>query len=64
MTPHMKYDAAANAAYIRLSSAKVLDSEEVSPGVAFDFDEAGHIVGIELLDAKTQLSRELLSPAA
>jgi uncharacterized protein YuzE len=64
MTPHVKYDAAANAAYIRLSSAKVLDSEEVSPGVVFDFDAEGHIVGIELLDAKTQLSEELLSPAA
>jgi uncharacterized protein YuzE len=64
MTPHMKYDAAANAAYIRLSNARVLDSEEISPGVVFDFDAEGHIVGIELLDAKTQLSKELLSPAA
>jgi uncharacterized protein YuzE len=63
-TPNVKYDAASNAAYIRLSSAKVLESEEVSPGVVFDFDAEGHIVGIELLDAKAQLSAELLTPAA
>lgn len=53
---HVKYGPASNAAYIRLSSATVLESEEVSPGVVFDFDAEGHIVGIELLDAKTQLS--------
>lgn len=62
--PNVKYDAASNAAYICLSTTKVLESEEVSPGVVFDFDAEGHIVGIELLDAKTQLSAELLVPAA
>ncbi len=64
MSPQVDYDAEANAAYIRLSSASVLESEEVSPGIVFDFDADGHIVGIELLDAKTQLSQELLTPAA
>lgn len=64
MSPKVNYDAQANAAYIRLSSAKVLESEEVSPGVVFDFDAEGRIVGIELLDAKAQLSQELLTPAA
>ena len=64
MSPQVSYDAKANAAYIRLSSARVLESEEVSPGVVFDFDADGHIVGIELLDAKSQLSQELLTPAA
>lgn len=64
MSPKVSYDAEANAAYIRLSGAKVLESEEVSPGVVFDFDSDGHIVGIELLDAKGQLSQELLTAAA
>jgi uncharacterized protein YuzE len=64
MSPTVSYDAEANAAYIRLSTTKVLESEEVAPGIVFDFDTDGHIVGIELLDAKGQLSQELLSAAA
>jgi len=64
MSLKVSYDADANAAYIRLSGAKVMESEEVSPGVVFDFDTEGHIVGIELLDAKKQLSHDLLTAAA
>ncbi|MBS9721044.1 DUF2283 domain-containing protein [Tianweitania sp. BSSL-BM11] len=60
----VSYDADANAAYIRLSGSKVMESEEVKPGVVFDFDKEGHIVGIELLDAKKQLSHDLLTAAA
>lgn len=41
----------------------VLDSAEVSPGVIFDYDTEGRIVGIELLDARAQLSPELLIEA-
>ncbi|VVT06524.1 DUF2283 domain-containing protein [Rhizobium sp. EC-SD404] len=64
MTPDVTYDADANAAYIRFSRAAVLESEEVSPGIVFDFDSEGRIVGIELLDAKSRLPRDVLSPAA
>jgi uncharacterized protein YuzE len=53
-----------SAAYIRLSPGKVLESAEVAPDVVFDYDAEGRIVGIELLDAKAQLSPELLSEAA
>ena len=53
-----------NAAYIRLSQQKVLDSAEVAPDVVFDYDAHGRIVGIELLDARAQLSPELLIEAA
>lgn len=64
MTLEVRYDAEANAAYIRLSGGQIRESEEVSPGVVLDFDAQGHIVGIELLDAKAQLSQELLAAAA
>lgn len=64
MTPIVKYHADENAAYIRFSEAKVHESEEISPDVVFDFDAEGRIVGIELLNAKEQLPRELLAPAA
>jgi uncharacterized protein YuzE len=64
MTPTIKYSAEDNAAYIRLSKEKVLESAEISPDVVFDYDSEGRIVGIELLDAQAQLSPELLIEAA
>ncbi len=64
MKPMIKYRPEDNAAYIRLSQQKVLDSAEVAPDVVFDYDAEGRIVGIELLDAKAQLSPELLIEAA
>jgi YD repeat-containing protein len=64
MSPTIKYRPEDNAAYIRLSQGKVLESAEVAQDVVFDYDAQGRIVGIELLDAKAQLSPELLIEAA
>ena len=64
MKPTIKYRAEDNAAYIRLSHQKIIDSAEVAPGVVFDYDAEGRIVGIELLDARAQLAPELLIEAA
>lgn len=60
----IKYQPGDNAAYIRLSGGKVLESSEVAPDVVFDYDAEGRIVGIELLDARAQLSADLLAQAA
>ena len=64
MTPTIKYRPEDNAAYIRLSQGTVLESAEVAPDVVFDYDAERRIVGIELLDARAQLSLELLAGAA
>jgi uncharacterized protein YuzE len=64
MTPTIRYRPEDNTAYIRLSQQKVLESAEVAPDVVFDYDADGRIVGIELLDARAQLSPELLIEAA
>jgi uncharacterized protein YuzE len=64
MTPTVKYRSEDNAAYIRLSQQKIVDSAEVAPDVVFDYDAEGRIVGIELLDARAQLAPELLIDAA
>jgi uncharacterized protein YuzE len=53
----IKYQADDNAGYIRLSSGDILESSEVAPNVIFDYDADGHIVGIELLNARAQLVR-------
>ncbi len=64
MTPTIKYRPEDNAAYIRLSQGKVPESAEVAPDVVFDYGAEGRIIGIELFDARAQLSPELLIEAA
>ncbi len=64
MKPVIEYDATANAAYIRFSSETILESEQVSEGLILDYDAQGHIVGMEVLDARQQLSPKTLDEAA
>ena len=64
MTPSIRYRPEDNAACIRLSSTKVLESEEVSPDIVFDYDAEGRIVAIELLDSRARLPSDALDEAA
>jgi uncharacterized protein YuzE len=61
MTPKFEYDPEANAAYIRFSSEPIIESEEVSTGIVLDYDEAGRIVGMEVLDARQNLPPTMLA---
>lgn len=54
------YDPEADALYIALRMVKAADSVDVEEGVVADFDEDGHIIGLEVLDASKRLSREEL----
>lgn len=51
------YDAETDSLYLRFAEALVSESEEVRPGVVFDFDADGRIVAVEILDASSHLSR-------
>lgn len=62
--PEVRYDKASNAAYIRFSVEEIADSAEVTPGIVLDYDSEGHIVGMEILDAKAHLPPSLLAVAA
>ena len=42
-------DKKADALYLRLDDSKIIESEEVSPGVVLDFDANNQVVGIEIL---------------
>lgn len=57
----IEYDQSADAMYIRLCSGTVVESDEVRPGVVLDFDAAGRVLGIEMLDVsqRTDNPREL-----
>lgn len=43
-------DKQADALYLRLDDSKIVESEEVSPGVVLDYNEANQVVGIEILN--------------
>ena len=50
------YDAEADALYVRFTETEVSESEEVRPGIVFDFDDKGRIVAVEILDASEHLA--------
>ncbi len=58
------YDPEANALYVKFSDEKIERTEELKPGIVLDFDIRGHVVGIEMLDAKQQLSESALKSLA
>jgi YD repeat-containing protein len=47
----VRVDQGADAVYINLTDRPIQESEEVADGIIVDYDEAGRIVGIEILDA-------------
>lgn len=49
----LKIDRDADALYLTLDESAVVESEEVAPGLIVDYNAAGLVVGIEML----QLSR-------
>jgi uncharacterized protein YuzE len=55
-----KIDRADDALYFRLTDAAIYESEEIQPGVILDFDERGHIVGVEMLALSARTEPEKL----
>lgn len=45
----IEYDPVVDALYVRLGETKIIESEQVQPGVILDFDESGRVVGVEIL---------------
>jgi uncharacterized protein YuzE len=50
------YSAENDTLYLRFADAPILESEEMSEGVIFDFDADGRIVAIEFLNASERLA--------
>lgn len=42
-------DKDADALYLRLDDSRIVESQEVSPGVVLDYNESNEVVGVELL---------------
>jgi uncharacterized protein YuzE len=42
-------DKEADSLYLRLDDSKIIESQEVAPGVILDYNERDEVVGVELL---------------
>ncbi len=51
----VKYDKDVDVLYITFSENKISESDEDKPGIILDYDKAGAIVGIEILDASKKM---------
>ena len=45
----LRVDQKADALYLRLDNSAIVESDEVSPGVVLDYNEANEVVGVEML---------------
>ena len=53
----IRYDEKVDALYLRLDDSKVVESEEVQPGIVVDFNASKQVVGIEVLNLKRRVPR-------
>jgi len=51
----LNYYAETDSLYIDLSSIASSDSKEIADGLVIDFDDAGHIVGIDIQHASERI---------
>ena len=56
----LKVDKESDALYLRLDESAVVESEEVQPGVVLDYDAAGNMVGVEILNLSKRVAPERL----
>lgn len=55
------YDPEGNVLYIELRSAEPANSIDLEEGVTADLDADGHIIGLEILDARERLGEKSIS---
>ena len=46
----VQFDRKSDALYFRLDDSKIIESEEVKPGVILDFNAEKQVVGVEILN--------------
>ena len=57
----VKVDRQADALYIRLDESRIVESEDVQPGVIFDYDQNDRVVGIEVLNISSRAEPDQLA---
>ncbi len=57
----IKIDKETDTLYFRFDENKVVESDEVQPGVIFDFDSKNQVVGLEMLNLSQRTEQKNLS---
>ncbi len=57
----IKVDKDTDTLYFRLDENKIIESEEVQPGVILDYDENNQVVGVEFLNISKRATIDELS---
>ncbi len=57
----IKLDKASDALYFRLDDNRIVESEEIRPGVILDYDENDKVVGVEFLGVSERATKDELS---
>jgi len=45
----LRYDRSVDALYIKLKEDRIVENDEVAPGIIIDYNDKGEIVGVEVL---------------
>lgn len=60
----LEFDPVADALYLRLNESKIIETEQVRPGIILDFDSEGNVVGVEVLDVSKRVTQPEPTKAA
>ena len=53
----LRIDRDVDALYLRLADTKIIESEQVGPGIIVDFDAKNRVVGVEVLNVSKRTSK-------
>ncbi|MCI2430876.1 DUF2283 domain-containing protein [Candidatus Acetothermia bacterium] len=59
-----RYDAETDMLYVELKNVPSVESDEIAPGIVFDFDATGQVIGIEIEDASKNVDLSKLEITA
>ncbi len=57
----VKVDTETDTLYFRLDEDRIVESEEIRPGLILDFDKDNRVVGLEFLNVSERASKKELS---
>lgn len=60
----LEFDPIADCAYLEISGNEAVTTREMEPGIIADYDENGHLVGIEILSVSKRAQNDLVKKAA
>ncbi|AUM00099.1 DUF2283 domain-containing protein [Zoogloeaceae bacteirum Par-f-2] len=60
----LEFDPIADSAYVGISEKEVATTREIEPGIIADYDEAGALIGIEILSVSKRAQNDLIRKAA